>query len=84
MTDEATRARLEALERENAELRAKAEGRSFSLKDSEKGGVSAYGLGRWPVTLYAEQWTTLLDHADDIRRFIAEYSAELKKKEAAS
>jgi hypothetical protein len=48
---------------------------------SEKGGVSVYGLGRFPVTLYQEQWLKLLDLADDIRTFIRENSPKLKKKE---
>ena len=53
----------------------------MSLKVSEKGSVSVYGLGRLPITLYQEQWTKLLDMADDIRAFIAEHVSELKKKE---
>jgi hypothetical protein len=48
------------------------------LKVSEKGGVSVYGLGRFPVTLYKEQWLKLLDMADDIRAFIAANEAVLK------
>jgi len=47
---------------------------------SEKGGVSVYGLGRFPVTLYKEQWTRLLNMADDIREFIKENEAKLKTK----
>jgi hypothetical protein len=47
---------------------------------SEKGGVSVYGLGRFPVTLYKEQWTRLLAMADEIRAFIKEHDAELKSK----
>jgi hypothetical protein len=52
-----------------------------TLKVSEKGGVSVYGLGRFPVTLYQEQWAKLLAMADDIRAFIRENEAKLKKKE---
>jgi len=52
-----------------------------SIKVSEKGGVSVYGLGRFPVTLYKEQWTKLLDMADDIRAFLRDHDAELKTKE---
>jgi len=52
-----------------------------SLKVSEKGGVSVYGLGRFPVTLYKEQWLKLLALADDIRRFIEENAGRLKTKE---
>jgi hypothetical protein len=51
-----------------------------SLKVSEKGGVSVYGLGRFPVTLYRDQWTKLLDMADDIRAFIRSNGASLKTK----
>jgi hypothetical protein len=53
----------------------------MSLKVSEKGGVSVYGLGRFPVTLYKEQWKKLLDMSDDIRNFIAANESQLKSKE---
>jgi hypothetical protein len=53
----------------------------MSLKVSEKGGLSVYGLGRFPVTLYREQWEKLLGMADEIRNFILENDAALKKKE---
>ena len=56
-------------------------GEQFSLKVSEKGAVSVYGLGRFPVTLYKEQWTRLLEMADDIRTFIADNEGKLKAKE---
>ena len=80
MSDETAQTELERLRAENAALRARGS-RGTSLKVSEKGGVSVYGLGRFPVTLYKEQWTKLLDMADDIRAFIAEHDAELKAKE---
>jgi hypothetical protein len=51
------------------------------MKVSEKGGVSVYGLGRFPVTLYQEQWLKLLDKGDEIRAFIKENEGRLKKKE---
>jgi predicted component of type VI protein secretion system len=51
------------------------------MKVSEKGAVSVYGLGRFPVTLYQEQWLKLLDLAEDIRAFIKENEPRLKKKE---
>ena len=51
-----------------------------TLKVSGKGGVSVYGLGRFPVTLYKEQWTKLLDMADDIRAFIRSNEASLTTK----
>jgi len=49
---------------------------------SEKGGVSVYGLGRFPVTLYYEQWIRLLDHAEQIRQFMEDNKAQLKMKGA--
>jgi hypothetical protein len=70
---------LERLRAENARLKSAAS-RGISLKVSEKGGVSVYGLGRFPVTLYKEQWTKLLDMADDIRAFIRDNEASLKTK----
>jgi hypothetical protein len=80
MTDETIQSELERLRAENAALKARGT-RGVSLKVSEKGGVSVYGLGRFPVTLYKEQWTKLLDMADDLRAFIVEHDAELKAKE---
>jgi hypothetical protein len=70
---------LERLRAENERLKNRTT-RGVSLKVSEKGGVSVYGLGRFPVTLYKEQWTRLLDMADDIRSFIKENDARLKTK----
>ena len=69
-------ARLRA---ENEALKARSR-RGVTLKVSEKVGVSVYGLGRFPVTLYKEQWTKLLDLAEDIRSFIRENDAQLKTK----
>jgi len=80
MSDEELRAELERLKAENAALKARS-GKGISMKVSEKGAVSVYGLGRFPVTLYQEQWTKLLDIADDIRAFIRENEGKLKKKE---
>ena len=80
MTDDNVQSELERLRAENAVLKARGT-RGVSLKVSEKGGVSVYGLGRFPVTLYKEQWTKLLDMADDLRAFIAEHDGELKAKE---
>ena len=73
-------AELEKLKAENAALKARG-GKGVSMKVSEKGGVSVYGLGRFPVTLYQEQWLKLLDLAEDIRSFIRENEPKLKKKE---
>ena len=55
--------------------------KGISLKVSEKGGVSVYGMGRFPITLYKEQWIKLLDMSDDLRRFIEENASKLKVKE---
>lgn len=79
MSDDALRDELERLRRENEALK-KSTTRGVSLKVSEKGGVSVYGLGRFPVTLYKEQWTKLLDMSDDIRAFIAANESRLKAK----
>ena len=54
---------------------------SISFKVSDKGGVSVYGLGRFPVTLYYEQWLKLLDRAKDLRDFLEENKSKLKLKE---
>jgi len=70
---------LDRLRAENEALKARSR-RGLTLKVSEKGGVSVYGLGRFPVTLYKEQWTKLLDLAEDIRAFIRENDAQLKTK----
>lgn len=80
MAEEDLRAELERLKAENATLKSRSS-KGVSLKVSEKGGVSVYGLGRFPVTLYKEQWTRLLDMAEDIRSFIQEHESELKTKE---
>jgi hypothetical protein len=53
----------------------------MTFKVSDKGGVSVYGLGRFPVTLYYEQWIKLLDRAQDLREFIEENKSKLKLKE---
>jgi hypothetical protein len=79
MPDEELKAELDRLKAENERLKSQ-RGRSASLKVSPKGGVSLYGLGRFPVTLYKEQWTRLLAMTDEIRAFITEHDAELKTK----
>jgi hypothetical protein len=55
---------------------------SMEFRVSEKGGVSVYGLGRFPVTLYYEQWVRLLDAAENLRAFLEENKSKLKLKEA--
>jgi hypothetical protein len=79
MSDEDMKSELERLRAENEKLKQRS-GRSVSLKVSEKGAVSVYGLGRFPVTLYKEQWTKLLDMAGEIREFIQENESKLKSK----
>lgn len=78
--DSDEQAELERLRSENETLkRSRASG--LTMKVSEKGAVSVYGLGRFPVTLYKEQWEKLLAMSDGIRSFIAENAAQLKVKE---
>ena len=79
MADEDLKAELERLRKENESLK-KGAAKGVSLKVSEKGGVSVYGLGRFPITLYKEQWAKLLDMSEDIRAFIAIHEKELKSK----
>ena len=71
---------LERLRAENDRLK-KGSSKGMSLKVSEKGGVSVYGLGRFPVTLYKEQWVKLLAMSDEIRAFIEVNDSQLKSKE---
>lgn len=79
MSDDAA-SELERLRAENERLK-KAAARGGSIRVSEKGGVSVYGLGRFPVTLYKEQWLRLLDMADEIRGFIRDNTDRLKSKD---
>jgi hypothetical protein len=79
MADDDLKVELERLRAENERLKNRTT-RGVSLKVSEKGGVSVYGLGRFPVTLYKEQWVRLLDMAEDIRAFIKENDSSLKSK----
>lgn len=79
MSDEEMRAELERLRAENAALKDRTQ-RGVSLKVSEKGGVSVYGLGRFPITLYKEQWEKLLAMANEIGQFIRDNEGKLKVK----
>jgi len=79
-TEAELKAELERLKAENQALKTRGS-KGVSMKVSEKGGVSVYGLGRFPVTLYQEQWLKLLDLAEDIRVFIKDNESRLKKKE---
>ena len=83
MSDDMPNNMKEELERLRAENQAlkKTASKGLSLKVSEKGGVSVYGLGRFPVTLYKEQWLKLLGMTDEIRSFISANEAQLKTKE---
>ena len=80
MSNEDLKAELERLREENAALKKEASS-SIRMKVSEKGALSIYGMGRFPVTLYKEQWLKLLDMAEDIRAFIAAHEGELKAKD---
>ena len=79
-SEEDLKAEIEQLRAENEALKKPARGQ-MSLKVSEKGALSVYGLGRFPVTLYREQWEKLLGMAEEIRIFIRENDHALKKKE---
>jgi len=73
----------EELKAKLADLEKQVQGRkrgTLDFKVSEKGGVSVYGLGRFPVTLYYEQWIRLLDQAEPIRQFMEENKSRLKLK----
>ena len=80
MSDEDLKAELERLKAENERLK-KSGSRALGMKVSEKGALSVYGMGRFPVTLYKEQWLKLLDLAEEIRAFIAAHEGELKSKD---
>jgi hypothetical protein len=79
-SEEELKAEIGRLRSGNESLKKPVRGQ-ISLKVSEKGGLSVYGLGRFPVTLYREQWEKLLGMADEIRSFIRENDGALKKKE---
>ena len=81
MSDTDLKAELERLKKENEELKqGKRRGGSLHLKVSQKGAVSLYGMGRFPVTLYKEQWLRMLDFSEEIRKFISENENLLKAK----
>jgi hypothetical protein len=84
MTEESAEQKLARLEAENRALKEQIDQRKpgeLRLKISEKGGLSVYGLGRFPVTLYKEQWTRLLDHVEEIKAFLQEHDRDLKAKQ---
>jgi len=75
-TYEELKERLAQLEKQGARRTG-----SLEFRVGEKGGVSVYGLGRFPVTLYYEQWNRLLDASDKLREFMEENKSKLKLKE---
>lgn len=76
------KAELERLRAENEALKnKKSNSGALSMKVSEKGALSVYGMGRFPVTLYKEQWLKLLSISEDIKKFIDENNDRLKAKE---
>lgn len=83
MADETVEERLARLEAENKALKDQVDRKpgELRLKVSEKGGLSVYGLGRFPVTLYKEQWTRLLDHAEELKAFLKANDQQLKAKQ---
>ena len=80
MSDQDLQAELERLRNENAALK-KGAATGITMKVSDKGALSIYGMGRFPVTLYKEQWLKLMDMADQIRAFIAANDSKLKTKD---
>jgi hypothetical protein len=77
LTEAELREEVERLRAENERLQREL---GLHCKVAPKGGVSLYGLGRYPVTLYKEQWIKLLDFGDYIRQFLSDHEAELKVK----
>lgn len=75
------RAEIERLKAENESLKTKPGRGTLTMKVSEKGALSVYGMGRFPVTLYKEQWLKLLGIADEIKKFISENDSRLKTKD---
>ncbi len=75
------KAQIERLKAENEALKRKPERGTLSMKVSEKGALSIYGMGRFPVTLYKEQWLKLLGIADEIKQFIEDNDSRLKTKD---
>jgi len=84
MAEESAEQKLARLEAENRALKEQIDKRKpgeLRLKISEKGGLSVYGLGRFPVTLYKEQWARLLNRVDEIKQFLQDHDQELKAKQ---
>ena len=86
MAEETAEQKLARLEAENRALKEQVEQRrsgQLRLKISEKGGLFVYGLGRFPVTLYKEQWIRLLEQTEEIKEFLKENDQQLKVKQSA-
>ena len=77
--DDPSKSLVYSMKAENETLRTRRSG-AVSMKVSEKGGLSVYGLGRFPVTLYQEQWLKLLDMGEELRAFIQQHQSELMKR----
>ncbi len=80
MSEDDLKAEIERLKSENQELKEKKKNKDLTFKVSAKGAVSVYGMGRFPVTLYKEQWERLLERTEDIKVFIKENEADLTTK----
>lgn len=78
-SEEELQKRVEALEAQLEAERAKGRSR-VQLKVSQKGGVSLYGIRRFPITFYLEEWRKILDMGDEIRAFLSEHESELKQR----
>ena len=79
MADDELKSEIERLRAENEALK-RSSSKGLSMKVSEKGALSVYGLGRFPVTLYKEQWLRLLETTEDIRAFIKQNDTQLRSK----
>ena len=80
MSDEDLQGEIERLRAENAVLKSKQE-RSIRLQVSTKGGASLYGIRRFPITFYKDEWERILGMSDEIRAFLSEHAGELKAKD---
>jgi hypothetical protein len=77
--DEDLRAEVERLRAENEALKTQKKD-GLRLQVSQKGAVSLYGIRRFPVTFYADEWDLILGQADEIRAFVREHAGQLKRK----
>ncbi|MCH8083907.1 MAG: hypothetical protein IH885_06695 [Myxococcales bacterium] len=77
--NEEMQAELERLRAENEGLKAR-KTQERRLQVSQKGAVSLYGIRRFPITFYADEWDIILGMADEVRTFISQHDTELKRK----